>query len=114
MCWENTRLVSPQSAGKQPFQRGWVRPEARVMEWGMAHLLLSGSWAPTSRESLPLPGQAAPLLPDPMSRGDSTGGPREPASRLTGARTRVRTAAGRAADYTSDSLLSFLPSSPVP
>lgn len=40
----------------------------------MAHLLLSGSWAPTSRESLPLPGQAAPLLPNPMSRGDSRGG----------------------------------------
>ena len=49
----------------------------------MAHLLLSGSWAPTSRESLPLPGQAAPLLPNPMSRGDSQGGPQGPASRLT-------------------------------
>lgn len=50
----------------------------------MARHPLSGSGSPP-RESLPLPGKAAPAAPDPMSRGGAGG--QQPASRLTGART---------------------------
>ena len=71
-------------------------------------------WVPTSRESLPLPGKAAPAAPWSYEQWGQQGAPRGPASWLTGARTQVWTAGGRAAGHTSDSLLSFLPSSPAP
>lgn len=80
----------------------------------MARHPLSGSGS-LPRESLPLPGKAAPAAPDPMSRGGgAAGGPTGTSFTAHRSEDRVWTAGGRAAGHTADSLSSFLPSSPAP
>ena len=55
--------VPSQSGRKTAFPEGEVHPEARVMEQGDGPSPTVRLWVPTSRESLPLSGKAAPAAP---------------------------------------------------